>query len=122
MGDFAHETKLCDKQFLPHTETRVALTADGLKFLAMHPLEMIPSLPALSDINDKRKANNFAKAFACMQALWFRLPCIERYHQELPVGLFEITTIAHCVYALSMLRSVVEETIQRRRAHDHGDY
>jgi len=100
MGRLALETNLCDEQFLPRAVTRMALTVESIKFLATHAPEMIPGLPPLSEIKDKSKANSASKVFACMQVFWFCLQCLERSLRQLPITLFEITTIAHCVYAL----------------------
>jgi hypothetical protein len=79
---------------------RVALTVEGMKLLVSHAPEMIPDIPPLSEIEDKSKANNASKVIACMQVLWFCLQCFERALRKLPIILFEITTMAHCVYAL----------------------
>ena len=100
MGGFALETNLSDEQFLPDAVTRLALTVEGLKFLGTHAPEMIPDLPPVCEIKDKSKANNFSKAFACLQLLWFGVQCAERLYRKLPVSLIEITTVAHCVNAL----------------------
>jgi hypothetical protein len=100
MGGFALEANLCEEQFLPDGVVRVGLTAEGLKFLAMHAPEIIPNLPRLSEIKDKSKASSASKVIACMQVLWFCLQCFERSIRTLPITLFEVATMAHCVYAL----------------------
>jgi hypothetical protein len=111
MGGFALEVNLLEEQFLPSGVTRVVLTVEGTKFLAVHAPEMIPNLPPLSEIRDKSKASSDSKVITYMQVLWFRLQCFERSLCKLPITLFEIVTMAHCVcfnYTLSM----VGETIQ----------
>jgi hypothetical protein len=100
MGGFALETDICEEQFLPSAVTRVALTVEGMKFLVSHAPEMIPNIPLLSEIEDKSNANSASKVIAYMQVLWFCLQCVERAFRKLPITLFEITTMAHCVYAL----------------------
>lgn len=69
MGGLALETDLCDEQFLPRAVTRMALTVEGIKFLATHAPEMIPDLPPLSEIKDKSKANSTSKV------KWFGSVC-----------------------------------------------
>ncbi|CZR56210.1 uncharacterized protein PAC_06098 [Phialocephala subalpina] len=100
MGGFALETNLCEDQFLPRAVTRVALTAEGLQFLATYAPEMLPDLPTLSEIRDKSKANNTTKIFACIQVLWFSLQCLERSTYGLLIALLEMTTICQCMYVL----------------------
>jgi len=73
MGGFALERNLWEEQFLPGAVTRVALTVEGIKFLATHAPEMIPEMPSVSEIKDKSKANMASKFIACMQVLWFCL-------------------------------------------------
>ena len=90
----------CEEEFIPGTVTRLALTVDGLKFLATHAPEMIPDLPPLSEIEDKSKASNVSKAFACMQVVWFCMQCVERYLRKSPIILLEVVTMAHCLSAL----------------------
>jgi hypothetical protein len=102
MGGFALDANLCEEQFLPDGVVRVGLTAEGIKFLAIHAPEIIPNLPRLSEIKDKSKASSASKVIACMQVLWFCLQCFERSLCKLPVTLFEIATMAHCVYAIIM--------------------
>jgi hypothetical protein len=55
------------EQFLPDGVMRVGLTAEGIKFLAIHAPEIIPNLPPLSEIKDKSKASSASKVIACMQ-------------------------------------------------------
>jgi hypothetical protein len=100
MGGFNLETNPCEEEFIPGTITRLTLTVDGLKFLATHAPEMIPDLPALSEIKDKSKASNVSKAFACMQVVWFCMQCVERYLRKSPIILLEVVTMAHCLSAL----------------------
>ena len=59
-------------------------------------------LPFLSegDIWDKSKANGFAKAIVCIQALWFCTQCIARLGQGMPISLLELNTFAHAICAL----------------------
>ena len=49
------------------------------------------AIPAISEkgIKDKAKANGFAKALICVQAIWFCLQFVTRLAQRLPVSLFE---------------------------------
>jgi hypothetical protein len=88
------------EQFLPDGVMRVGLTAECIKFLAIHAPEIIPNIPPLSEIKDKSKASSASKVIACMQVFWFYLQCFERSLCRLPVTLFEVVTMAHCVYAL----------------------
>ena len=100
MGGFNLETNPCEEEFTPGTVTRLTLTVDGLKFLATHAPEMIPDLPPLSEIEDKSKASNVSKAFACMQVVWFCMQCVERYLRKSPIILLEVVTMAHCISTL----------------------
>jgi hypothetical protein len=100
MGGFALEANLCEEQFLPDGVMRVWLTAQGIKFLAIHAPEIIPNLPRLCEIKDKSKASSALKAIACMQVLWVCLQCFERPARKLPITLLEVVTMAHCVHAL----------------------
>lgn len=53
------------------------------------------------ELYDKSKADGFAKAVICLQALWFCVQCVARLAQRLPLSLLEANTAAHAVGALT---------------------
>lgn len=55
-----------------------------------------------SDIEDKSKADTFAKAIVCIQVLWIVGQAIERKATGYPLTLLEIHTIVHAACALVM--------------------
>lgn len=70
MGGFAFEI---DKQLpncFPRERSRLTLTTQGLRHLAQVDPTLIPDISE-AYINDKSKADWFAKALVCMQACWF---------------------------------------------------
>ncbi|KAK3988243.1 hypothetical protein QBC44DRAFT_382505 [Cladorrhinum sp. PSN332] len=54
------------------------------------------------DIEDKSKADGFAKLFAIVQSAWMLLQCIMRWSWGLHVTGLELNTLAHAVCALSI--------------------
>jgi hypothetical protein len=82
-----------NQPFLPKTcPTRITLTARGVAFLAK--CNRLPDVPE-SDILDKSKANDMAKALVVIQASWMLLQTLGRLVVGLPVTLLEVNTIAH---------------------------
>ena len=99
MGGFAFDTRTATVNFLPQGRKRMTLTKDGLLFLAEKRLDLFPDLSKTS-IEDRSKANAWAKAIACAQAVWFCLQVITRLCQNLSISLLELNTFAHGICAL----------------------
>ena len=99
MGGFAMDTTRAKQQFLPQSRTRLALTFDGLRYLREKELEFIADI-SKAQIEDKSKANGFAKLLVCFQAAWFCLQCITRVAQGLSLSLLELNTFAHAICML----------------------
>jgi hypothetical protein len=94
-GGFAFELSTGSRKsrFLPETcPTRLTLTARGVAFLAK--CDRLPDIPE-TDILDKSKANDLAKALVVIQASWILLQTIGRVVVGLPVTLLEVNTMAH---------------------------
>ena len=85
-----------EKSFRP-----VTLTPAGILLLFKCGL-FKPGSEDIKSIDDKNKADLFAKVLVCVQALWMVLQCTARVSSELPVTLLEGHTIAHVICALCM--------------------
>ena len=99
MGGFAMDSSTSEEPFLPGGRTRVALTSDGIRFLLEHEPDFLPDISE-EQIQDKSKADSFAKTLVCAQALWFCVQCISRLSQSLPVSLLELNTFGHSLCTL----------------------
>ncbi|KAK7442063.1 hypothetical protein VKT23_016339 [Stygiomarasmius scandens] len=101
MGGFAFDLGSSTKHdtFLPENQTRVTLTAAGVKFLMKYSPEIVPDI-SREDIMDKSKADGLAKLLVCLQAIWFCVQFIARVQQNLPFSLLELNTFAHAVCVL----------------------
>jgi hypothetical protein len=94
MGGFAAEF-----QDLHNTLDRVTITSYGVLYMARHGyLCKVKKC----DIEDKSKANKFAKGLVCVQVAWVIGQAIERRTAGFPITLLEIHTIVHAVCALLM--------------------
>jgi hypothetical protein len=99
MGGFVIDTKPLDgKEYIPGSP-RLTFTPRGILFLALN--DILPN-EAESFINDKSKANSFAKVITCMQGGWLVIQCIARLAYQLPITLLEINTIGHVLCAFAM--------------------
>jgi len=78
---------------------RLTLTPEGILRLAQVGL-----LPKISkeDVEDRSKADAFAKIVACTQAIWFIIQCFARVATGLPLTLLEVHTMTHIACALAM--------------------
>lgn len=99
MGGFAFDisSKTLDLK-LPDGKQRVTLTPDGILFLAQYKPDLLPSIQE-EDIQDKSKADIFAKLLFYVQTFWFCLQVITRLSQHLPISLLEIATFAYVITA-----------------------
>jgi hypothetical protein len=52
------------------------------------------------DIEDRSKANSFAKGLACVQFVWLGLQCSARAAQHLPFTLLELVTVAEAIVTI----------------------
>lgn len=84
---------------LTQGRTRLVLTIKGLEWIAKNRPDLIPDISA-EHIQDKSKANQFAKALVCIQATYFCFNFITRLCLGLAVTLLEINTFAHAACAL----------------------
>lgn len=101
MGGYAIDTSaLPDEQkFLPGSRDRLTLTPDGLEFLAKQRPDLIPRV-SIAEIQDKSKADTFAKGIITVQTSFFIIQCVYRLIQHLPISLLELNTFAHTLCAL----------------------
>ena len=72
------------------------INAAQLKFLVAGGHMELPSI-SKKEIEDKSKADKFAKIFACGQILWLVLQCIGRAIQHLPITTLEIATLGFAI-------------------------
>ncbi|KZW01081.1 hypothetical protein EXIGLDRAFT_719474 [Exidia glandulosa HHB12029] len=100
MGGFVIETAP-GEPFLPFPTSRVVLMRRGLLYLMQHAPELIPDVSE-DDIEDRSKAGTLSKALLCLQVAVFCLNCVARWNQHMPLSLFEITTLAHALCALTV--------------------
>ena len=77
----------------------LTLTPAGVVDLAACGL--LPEVPERM-VEDKSKADTFAKLYVCVQAGWFLVQSMARLIQHLPLTLLEIHTLAHIFCAFSM--------------------
>ena len=101
MGGFAFDTSKVATQFLPEGRTRLTLTSTALRRLALYEPDLIPDISA-EHIREKGKADGFAKAIVCLQALWFIAQVIGRLAAKLPISLLEMNTFLHALCCLAI--------------------
>jgi hypothetical protein len=67
------------------------------------PPECVEVLRALrkEEIEDRSKANSFAKALACIQFVWLGLQCSARAAQNLAFTLIELVTVAEAIITIA---------------------
>lgn len=115
MFDFHHEGEDFGTSFVPLRYNRLALTPQGVIFLARcgHLPDINPD-----DIRDKSKSDGLAKALVILQASWMLIQTISRKIVHLPVSLLEVNTVAHvfCAFVIYVLwwkkpREVREPTV-----------
>ena len=99
MGGFALDSSDSTETFLPESQTRAALTSEGLRFLLQHEPNSLPSI-SKDEIKDKSKADGLQKTLICAQALWFCVNVIVRLAQKLPISLLELNAVGHALCAL----------------------
>ena len=99
MGGLAFDMTKDTQRIWPTHIDRMALTPDLIIACAQNGLEEEIPVITEGDIRDKSKADDFAKGFVCIQALWFCAQVLTRILQQLPVSLLELNTFAHCLCA-----------------------
>jgi hypothetical protein len=101
MGGFAFDTQElpAEEKFLPASLDRVTLDSDALYALAIATPELLPRLRT-EEIQDKSKANNFAKTITCLQAAWFMAQCIYRLALGYSISTLQLNTLAHVIFTL----------------------
>ncbi|KAL6705324.1 hypothetical protein ACN47E_007134 [Coniothyrium glycines] len=99
MGGYVIDSSKSTLVTFPGGRTRLTLTPAGLQFLAIADPSLIPKISE-ADILDKSKADGFAKALACGQAIWFIAQFIGRLAADLPISLLELNTFLHAICCL----------------------
>ncbi|KAK0611719.1 hypothetical protein B0T14DRAFT_334205 [Immersiella caudata] len=77
------------------------IDSQQLAYLVEHGYLSMPAI-ADDDIADKSKADNFARALAAVQIIWFTLQCVGRWIQGLGLSTLELSTIAFILCSLNM--------------------
>ena len=95
MGGFAADIKHLHNSITQ----RVAITTDGILFLARHGYFCRVKK---DEIQDKSKADLLAKGLVCVQVLWVAGQAIERKVAGYPITLLEVHTLVHVVCAVVM--------------------
>jgi hypothetical protein len=91
MGGFAIENEYADQQNVKHNIRRL-VTAEGVFLLTK--LGLVPDLRR-EDIEERSKADIFAKLFVLSQITWFGLQVIGRLASKITVTPLEIHTVIH---------------------------
>ena len=99
MGGLTFDDSISFERIFPPGLDRLTLHPKFILWCLEKDSNIIPRITE-SEIYDKNKANSLAKAFACLQALWFCLQFVTRMAQKLPVSLLELNTFAHSICAL----------------------
>ena len=92
---------------------RVVLNINHLISLVQANLIALPP-SSLQAIEDKSKADGFAKGLACIQASWFVLSSLARTLQALPVTTLELSTIAYVFFAILIYASLWRKPLDIR--------
>jgi len=88
---------------VPESALKGTLTLTPRGVLLLGHLNLLPDVNELNEvIQDKTKADSFAKGLVCIQAGWMLLQTIARKAYGLPVTLLELNTLAHVMCALFM--------------------
>lgn len=101
MGGFAVDVSDAPYIFPPQKSTTRFLTHKGLKIIIQLAPDLVPDLME-SEIQDKSKANGFAKTLVCIQALWFCTQIIVRAASRLTISVLELNTFAHALCTLTI--------------------
>lgn len=99
MGGFAIDTSSARPSYLPKGRKKMILTVEGLKFIAKYDPALFPNIRG-PEIEDKSKADFFAKCLTCLQAIWFSTQLLKRLSHGLDVSLLAINTAVHSFCAL----------------------
>lgn len=99
MGGFSFSSEGLPINFFREDAQRVTITPAGLLILAKWQIDAIPNL-SVEHIKDKSKADGLKKLIVCLQAGRFLISTIFRMSAGYPIALLELTTVAHCIYAL----------------------
>lgn len=78
---------------------RLTLTPEGILRLAQ--VDLLPRI-SKEDVEDRSRADAFAKIVVCTQAVWFIIQCFARVSTKLPLTLLELHTMTHIACALIM--------------------
>ncbi|KAK3339704.1 hypothetical protein B0T25DRAFT_361946 [Lasiosphaeria hispida] len=105
MGGYEVVAESKAHDFLPRTRAYnglrkgLRLTPEGFRILAERFPHLIPDQPR-EKIEDKSKGDALAKAFVCIQSLWFCAQCFTRMYQQMGISLLELNTLGHTLCAL----------------------
>ncbi|EKM56212.1 uncharacterized protein PHACADRAFT_209689 [Phanerochaete carnosa HHB-10118-sp] len=87
----------------PHSQSgriRFVITAQGVCYLMEHAPGLIPDLSKASILN-RCRSNAFAKALLVLKLFHFCVSCALRLLRSLPLSLFEVSTLAHAICAVT---------------------
>lgn len=93
--------------------SHIVLNTNQLISLVQANLITLPP-SSLQAIEDKSKADGFAKGLACMQASWFVLSSLARTLQALPITTLELSTIAYVFFAILIYASLWRKPLDIR--------
>jgi len=99
MGGYVFGTKNSMPDTVFKGNKRLTLTPAGIRKIASNAPELLPNIEK-SDIEDKSKANGFAKFLVCAQACWFIVQTVGRLATGLPISLLEMNTLLHALCCL----------------------
>ncbi|KAH4038915.1 hypothetical protein HBH92_154450 [Parastagonospora nodorum] len=99
MGGLAVDTAGARDIFVSNFANRRSLTSNGLSLLLDHNPALLPVLSE-EEIQDKSKANGFAKVLVCLQAAWFCTQTVIRITSHLTISILELNTFAHALCTL----------------------
>ncbi|KAF2827183.1 hypothetical protein CC86DRAFT_381242 [Ophiobolus disseminans] len=108
MGGYVFVTKTTTTTEQVHGAT---LTPIALRKLAEGAPELLPNI-GQSDIEDKSKANRFAKFLICVQACWIIVQTAGRLASGLPISLLEMNTVLHAFCCLLIYLACLEGHIE----------
>jgi hypothetical protein len=99
MGGYEFDASALPLKVLGTKVEQLTLSPGALLCLAEHEAQHLPDLSAAS-IQDKSKADGFAKTIVCLQAVWFFAQIIGRLAMQYPVSLLELNTLLHALCCL----------------------
>jgi hypothetical protein len=84
----------------PRDSEPFPVTARQLHYLVVHKFVPYPTLDK-KELEDKSKADGFAKLLTCLQITWLLLQLSARLVQKLPITTLELTTLTYVICGLA---------------------